>query len=90
MTRGDAYVASGSEDGNIHFWDLVGGKEVHKLSGHSGVVCSLSFHPTENALLSTSVDGTVSICLLCMLYTGRAPTLDCHLPTFQRSLRRYG
>mmetsp|Transcript_6441 Transcript_6441/g.15082 ORF Transcript_6441/g.15082 Transcript_6441/m.15082 type:complete len:298 (-) Transcript_6441:314-1207(-) len=58
MTRGDAYVVSGSEDGTIHFWDLVGGKEMHKLTGHEGVVCSLSYHPTETCLLSTSVDGT--------------------------------
>eukprot|EP00961_Rhodomonas_salina_P003571 49431-Rhodomonas_salina.5 len=36
MTRGDAYVVSGSEDGTIHFWDLVGGKEMHKLTGHEG------------------------------------------------------
>ena len=58
MTRGDAYVACGSEDGKIFFWDLVSGKLAHQLHGHSNVVCGLSYHPSKTALLSSSVDGT--------------------------------
>ncbi|EKX43798.1 hypothetical protein GUITHDRAFT_140239 [Guillardia theta CCMP2712] len=61
MTRGDSHVVCGSEKGDIFFWDLVSGKEVHKLSGHSNVVCSLAYHPSDTYLLSASVDGTVSL-----------------------------
>mmetsp|Transcript_24939 Transcript_24939/g.39118 ORF Transcript_24939/g.39118 Transcript_24939/m.39118 type:complete len:164 (+) Transcript_24939:342-833(+) len=59
MTQGDAQVVCGSEDGRILFWDLVEGKELHSLSGHTHVVCGLSPHPNNNSLLSCSVDGSV-------------------------------
>lgn len=59
MTRGDAYVACGSEDGRILFWDLVSGKLAHTLHGHSNIVCGLSYHPNKSSMLSCSVDGSV-------------------------------
>ena len=35
--------------------------QVHKLSGHKGVVCGLAYHPSETLLLTASVDGTVGV-----------------------------
>eukprot|EP00290_Baffinella_frigidus_P050316 CAMPEP_0180387356 /NCGR_PEP_ID=MMETSP0989-20121125/30186_1 /TAXON_ID=697907 /ORGANISM="non described non described, Strain CCMP2293" /LENGTH=290 /DNA_ID=CAMNT_0022388195 /DNA_START=211 /DNA_END=1081 /DNA_ORIENTATION=+ len=56
MTHGDAHVVCGSEDGDVYFWDLVSGKQVHKLSGHGNVVCGIAYHPSETCLLTSSVD----------------------------------
>lgn len=55
LSNNDSYVVSGSEDGYIYFWDLIESKVVHKLKhGPSGVVYSVSVHPTKNCLLTAS------------------------------------
>jgi len=59
MSLADQFVVCGSEDGRILFWDLVEGRLAHTLRGHTHVVTSLAFHPTDNALLSASVDSSV-------------------------------
>lgn len=62
LSSSDAQVVSGSEDGRICFWDLVEAKIVHTLDkAHESVVYSLSYHPTENYLLSASSDGKVKV-----------------------------
>ena len=62
LSSSDAQVVSGSEDGRICFWDLVEGKIVHTLEkAHQSAVYSISFHPTEIALLSASSDGKVKV-----------------------------
>ena len=62
LSSSDAQVVSGSEDGRICFWDLVEGKIVHTLQkAHESVVYSISYHPTEIALLSASSDGKVKV-----------------------------
>ena len=62
LSSSDAQVVSGSEDGRICFWDLVEGKIVHTLEkAHESVVYSISYHPTEIALLSASSDGKVKV-----------------------------
>lgn len=58
----ESIVMSGSEDSVIYAWDLVEGKVVGKLEGHSGAVVSLSQHPKNNSkLLSASADGTIKL-----------------------------
>lgn len=57
----DSVVFSGSEDGLVYCWDLVEGKLLARLKGHSKVVSGLSYHPKEHCLLSCSVDGTVRV-----------------------------
>jgi len=57
----DAYVYSGSEDHLVYVWDLVEAKVLAKLKGHSNAVCGLAFHPSENRLLSCSIDGTIRL-----------------------------
>ena len=62
LSSSDVQVVSGSEDGRICFWDLVEGKIVHTLEkAHQSVVYSISYHPTEVALLSASSDGKVKV-----------------------------
>ncbi|EEQ88621.2 small nucleolar ribonucleoprotein complex subunit [Blastomyces dermatitidis ER-3] len=52
-------LASGSEDGKIRVWDLHKRKTIASLESHVSVVRSLSFSPSENALLSASRDKTL-------------------------------
>ncbi|KLJ07944.1 hypothetical protein EMPG_16584 [Blastomyces silverae] len=52
-------LASGSEDGKIRVWDLHKRKSIASLESHVSVVRSLSFSPSENALLSASRDKTL-------------------------------
>ena len=70
----DAQVVSGSEDGRICFWDLVEGKIVHTLEkAHQSVVYSISYHPTEIALLSAfsvvcyTLGSRFKCCLSCLI-----------------------
>ncbi|KAL1917256.1 uncharacterized protein VTP21DRAFT_4912 [Calcarisporiella thermophila] len=61
LSYDDAYVFSGSEDGNIYAWDLIEGQMAAQLREHSNVVTALEYHPNENYLLSGSVDGTAKV-----------------------------
>lgn len=61
LTNTDAHVASGSEDGSIFFWDLVDASVVSKIKAHSSVVTSVSYHPKDNCMITSSVDGTVRV-----------------------------
>lgn len=62
LSSSDAQVVSGSENGNIYFWDLVEAKIVHTLEkAHKLVVYSISYHPTANCLLSASSDSKVKV-----------------------------
>ena len=57
----DAYVLCGSEDGSIHIWDLVEGKQLAQLSGHRGAVGAIACDPTKFEVLTGGVDGTVKL-----------------------------
>jgi mitogen-activated protein kinase organizer 1 len=61
LTNNDAYVVSGSEDGCVYFWELVEKRLVHKCTGHTGVVVSVDYHPTETCMLTASVDGSIRV-----------------------------
>ena len=66
LTRDDAHVVSGSEDGRALLWDLVGQRVVATLRGHSAAVCCVAGHPKNAAtVLTASHDGT------CKLWAGR-------------------
>ncbi len=43
-------LASGGNDRMVRIWELATGKLVRELSGHTGHVCSLSFHPNGKTL----------------------------------------
>lgn len=59
LTNTDAHVVSGSEDGRVFYWDLVDGVLVKSFKAHAAVVTSVSYHPTESCMLTSSVDGTI-------------------------------
>lgn len=50
---GDAYVACGSEDGRILFWDLVSGKLAHTLHGAPNLPACLPMLLPPPVLLSS-------------------------------------
>ncbi|KAJ2811523.1 hypothetical protein H4S07_002011 [Coemansia furcata] len=68
----DSLVASGSEDGSVHVWDILrdneAGSAKFRLGGHSGIVNTVEFHPDAkadnskgHAMLSAASDGSVII-----------------------------
>ncbi|KAH7332497.1 hypothetical protein KP509_20G090900 [Ceratopteris richardii] len=61
LTNTDAHVVSGSEDGKILFWDLVDASVVSSAKAHASVVTSVNYHPIENCMITSSVDGTVKV-----------------------------
>ncbi|XP_075715229.1 WD repeat domain-containing protein 83 isoform X2 [Rhinoderma darwinii] len=60
LSEKDTHVVSCSEDGTVCFWDLVEGSLTLKLPVSKGVIQSLSYHPTEPCLLTTS-EGEVQV-----------------------------
>jgi COMPASS component SWD3 len=52
---------SGSEDGDIIFWDVRSKEVAQKVSGHEGVVCWVDTSPVPGTLVSGGLDGTVRI-----------------------------
>ena len=61
LTPSDAHVVSGSESGEVFYWDLVNAKVVRRFKAHGGVVCSMAMHPEGKVLITSSVDGTVKV-----------------------------
>ncbi|XP_048473880.1 WD repeat domain-containing protein 83 [Rhincodon typus] len=60
FNESDTHVVSGSEDGLVHFWDLIEGSCTLTLSVGKGVVQSLSYHPIQCCLL-TATEDTVQV-----------------------------
>jgi len=60
--RADEYVASGSEDGKICIWELVGGKIAYNFEAHPGkVVTCVAIHPRGTQMLSCGTDGQLKV-----------------------------
>jgi mitogen-activated protein kinase organizer 1 len=57
----DGYVAAGSEDGRVVYWEVVEGGVAAEFEAHGDVVTSLAVHPRGECLLTASVDGTVKV-----------------------------
>jgi len=56
LTNTDAHVLTGSEDGQVIFYDLVEEKQVHSIQAHKGCVASIDYHPQQVCLLTAGVD----------------------------------
>jgi WD repeat-containing protein 42A len=50
----DEYVISGSDDGNIYFWETSGGRLVHVVNGDRHIVNCLAPHPRDFPIIATS------------------------------------
>jgi U4/U6 small nuclear ribonucleoprotein PRP4 len=51
-------LASSGGEGNIHMWNLTQDTPISTLSGHTGRVCRIEFHPSGKYLASASYDTT--------------------------------
>lgn len=51
-------LATSGGEGNIHLWSLNQDTPISTLSGHTGRVCRIEFHPSGNYLASASSDTT--------------------------------
>jgi WD40 repeat protein len=54
-------VATGSTDGSIKLWDLRSSRLIQYYEAHQGAVTDLSFHPSGNFLLSSSLDTSLKV-----------------------------
>lgn len=62
MAGSEAFIASGSENGEILFWDVKSKEIVQRVSGHEGVVIWVDTCPGQSGtLVSGGLDGTVRI-----------------------------
>ena len=57
-TTASVNLASGGGEGNVHLWSLEQDTPISTLSGHTGRVCRVEFHPSGNYLASASYDTT--------------------------------
>lgn len=60
-TTPSAFVVSGSEDGDILFWDVNSKTILQRLGGHAGAVLGVDTHPTQKAIVSCGLDKTVRV-----------------------------
>jgi len=61
LSDNEAFIVSGSEDGNIIFWDVKTKHVIQRLNGHEGVVCWVDYCPMTGKIASGGLDGTVRI-----------------------------
>lgn len=64
FTANDQYLVSGSENGDVVFYEVVSGKVVQTLKGHSRPTCAIAVHPnTDKAscVITGSYDGNALV-----------------------------
>ncbi|KAI9743928.1 MAG: WD domain protein [Claussenomyces sp. TS43310] len=57
----DAFVVSGSEDGNLLIWDVKTKNILQKIEAHEGAVLWADTHPTQDVIVTCGLDATVKI-----------------------------
>lgn len=64
FTSNDKYLVSGSENGDAVFYDVVSGKVVQTLKGHSRATCAIAAHPSidkASCVITGSYDGNALV-----------------------------
>ncbi|KAF5370290.1 hypothetical protein D9758_006970 [Tetrapyrgos nigripes] len=61
ISQGGKLIASGHNNGIITIWNVLRGKEVRQINGHSGYVNSVAFSPDGTKIVSGYNDKTVKI-----------------------------
>lgn len=64
ITADDQYIATGSEDGSVVFYDFVSGRAVQTLKGHTRPTCSIACHPSRkhsSLIITSSFDGSAIV-----------------------------
>lgn len=56
-----AFIASGTEEGNVIIWDVSSKNVLQRLQGHTEPVLSVDTHPTEKLIASAGLDRVVRI-----------------------------
>ncbi|KAG5300966.1 U4/U6 small nuclear ribonucleoprotein Prp4 [Histoplasma ohiense] len=77
VSESSVNLASGGGEGNVNLWSLTQDTPVATLSGHSGRVCRVEFHPSGDYLASASYDTTwrlwdVATCTELLLQEGHS------------------
>lgn len=55
------WVLSGSEDNQLYMWELNSCQIVGKLSGHTKPVLSCDAHPSDQVIVSGSLDKSIKL-----------------------------
>jgi COMPASS component SWD3 len=61
VCEGRAFIVSGSEDGNLVFWDVKSKEVLKTAKAHKDVVLGVDTHPFDETIVSCSLDGTIVI-----------------------------
>jgi COMPASS component SWD3 len=56
-----AFIASGSEDGNVVIWDVSSKNVLQRLEGHGEAVLAVDTHPSQKLIASAGLDRTVRL-----------------------------
>jgi COMPASS component SWD3 len=59
VSNNEAFIVSGSEDGDIIFWDVKTKDVVQRVTGHEGAVCWVDHCTVTGKIASGGLDGTV-------------------------------
>lgn len=54
-------LISGSDDKSVNMWDITSRKLLNKFPGHQSSVLDVCYHPSENIILSSSLDGSIIV-----------------------------
>ncbi|KAM9970288.1 hypothetical protein ACTFIR_002138 [Dictyostelium discoideum] len=57
----DSLIISGSEDNDFYIYELLSGKLLSKLSGHTNIITHVDSHPSKNQFITSSTDCTIRI-----------------------------
>ncbi|CAL1531011.1 unnamed protein product [Lymnaea stagnalis] len=58
---GQRFIYTGCATGSVVIYDVLTGRVIRKLEGHSSCVRDVSWHPYNNTIISTSWDGTLGM-----------------------------